>query len=335
VKKVGVFVGENKWTFFDEIFQELNRLYETDVFTNREIKVPLLHGRVNRWAFQHRLQASLKRNDICFFEWASDLLAAASHMRKTSKIVTRLHSFELYEWAPRINWKNVDRIIVLSEAMRSMFAELYPDQAQKLVIIHNGCSLDRFSFIPDKKFSFTIGMLCTITPIKRIYEIVLMLNTLVNRGFPATLRIGGNPDHDERYAVAIHRLVRKLGLQNQVFFDGFVQDTSAWLQKVDVFISNSYWEGQQVALIEALASGCICLAHCWNGADEMLPPDHIYVTTDDLLEKLISYSSLSAMERQMLRMQMRLCAEEKFDLNLIKNQIVELIEEEYSAFLPN
>jgi Glycosyltransferase len=330
--QLGVFVGENNWTFFKDIYEEMSTCFETRVFKRREFHTPLYSGKLNHLVFSRDIQELLNHCDVCFFEWASDLLAAASHMSKRCRIITRLHSFELYEWAPRINWNNVDKIVVLSQAMRSMFVELYPEQAQKLVIIHNGCSLDRFNFFPDKDFTFTLGMLSTITPIKRIYEVVLMLNELVNLGYPATLRIAGNPDNDERYAVAIQRLVKKLNLQDHVFFDGFIHDTPAWLQKIDVLISNSYWEGQQTALIEALASGCYCLAHFWNGVDEMLPPDHIYVTENELMKKIISYAQLPELKKTALRSQMRTCAQEMFDINSTKEKIFQVIKQEHAQY---
>lgn len=331
---LGVFVGEDNWTFFRDIHTELGERFDTHVFKRRHIALRAFSGRVNHWLFSRDVRRFLNRSDVCFFEWAGDLLAYASLLPRRSRVITRLHSFELFEWAPRINWQNVDRIIVLSEAMRAMFSGMYPAHAQKLVVIHNGCALDRFVVPADKKFTFTLGMLNTITPIKRIYEVVLMLHALVRQGYPATLRIAGNPDNDRRYAEAITRIVGKLNLQDRVFFDGFVSDTPAWLQAIDVFISNSYWEGQQTAMIEALATGCYCLAHDWNGADEMLPPDHIYLTENELMEKIISYSKLSEGERRAMMVRMRLCAEENFDIKSTKHGIVRLIEEEHARVSP-
>ena len=326
--KLGIFVGENNWAFFHEIYEDLSIHYSTDVFKPRTYYVPLLHGRVNEWAFQHGIRYMLNNRDVCFFEWASNLLATASHLPKKAKIVTRLHSFEIYDWAPHINWKNVDWIIVLSQAMGRMFADLYPEHAEKLVIIRNGCSLDKFCFFPKREFTFTLGMLSAITPIKRTYEVVLILDALIKKGYPAVLRIAGAPEGDERYVTAIYKLVEKLGLENRIIFDGFVLDTPAWLKNVDIFISNSYWEGQQTALIEAMASGCYCLAHCWNGADEMLPSDNIYLHDNELLEKIAAYAQLNTEQQFDLQVLMRSTAEERFDINSVKENIIGLIEAE-------
>lgn len=328
--KLGIFVGEDNWTFFSEIHSYLSTRFETRVFKRKIYNIPILHGRLNRWRYSRDIQHLLMDNDVCFFEWASDLLAVASRMPRRNRVIARLHSFELFEWAPRIDWENVDRIVVLSEAMRAMFAMMYPTHSHKLVVIHNGCALDRFFFADEKKFTFTLGMLNTITPIKRIYEVVLMLHSLVRQGYPVTLRIAGNPDNDERYFAAITRIIEVLKLQDRISFDGFVHDTPAWLKDIDIFISNSYWEGQQTALIEALATGCYCLSHHWKGADEMLPPDNLYITENELMKKIISYSKLSEAERRFLRVEMRMRAKAEFDINRTKQGIAELIEEEYA-----
>jgi glycosyltransferase involved in cell wall biosynthesis len=326
MRKLGIFVGENNWTFFNEIFEDLSTHYTTTVFKPRIYNVPLLRGRLNGWAYRRGIQSILNSTDVCFFEWASDLLAVASHSQKKSKIVTRLHSFELYEWGPKINWDYVDKIIVLSEAMKRNFVELYQDQIRKIEIIHNGQSLTRFQSAETKRFTFTIGILGHIAPIKRVYEAILMIYDLVRDGYPALLRIGGNPADDYRYYVAVQNLVRRLDLQNHVIFDGFIEDTPGWLQTIDIYISNSYWEGQQVALLEAMASGCYCLAHFWSGAEEMLPVENLFVTNDELRIKIGAYSMKTDLERINLRNLLRTLAVERFDIEQTRVQIRRLVD---------
>ncbi len=329
MKKIGVFVGEEMWTFFNEIYNDLNARYQTEVYKEKIYNTPLLYGRLNRWVFNRQLRSMLRRNDICFFEWASELLMHASHMPKECAIVTRLHSFELYEWAPKINWDAVDKIILISHAMQRQFVALYPDQQHKTEVVYNGRSLDAFS-PPDKKdFNFRLGMLCHIKPIKRIYEVILMLYELRQKGYKATLSIAGEAQSagDLRYQAAIHRLVKELGLSNAVSFDGYVSDAPGWLQNIDIFISNSFWEGQQVALLEAMASGCYCLSHFWAGAKEMLPPENLYITENDLQEKIIAYSKLPEAEKEAQRAQLRSIACEKFDIERTKAGIRHVIEQ--------
>ena len=417
MKKIGVFVGEEMWTFFHEIYDDLQTRYQTEVYREKTYNTPLLYGRLNRWAFDRQVRAMLRRNDVCFFEWASNLLMRASQMPKTCAIVARLHSFELYEWAPQINWDAVDKIILISRAMQRQFTSLYPEQEHKTVVIYNGRSLDAFrppdkkDFNPfdlaqdkpfdlaqdkpfdlaqdkpfdlaqdkpfdlaqdkpfdlaqdkpfdlaqdkpfdlaqdkpfdlaqdkpfdlaqDKPFDLTqdkfrLGMLCHIKPIKRIYETILMLYQLRQKGYQATLSVAGEAQSagDMRYRAAVYRLVSKLKLDSAVSFDGYVSDAPGWLQNIDIFISNSFWEGQQVALLEAMASGCYCLSHFWAGAEEMLPPENLYITENDLQEKIIAYSKLPEAKREAQRAQLRRLAIERFDIERTKAEIRHVIEQ--------
>ena len=93
MKKLGIFVGEKgNWSFFQDIYEDLCAHYRTEIFKEKVYNVPLLYGRLNRWAFREEMRSILRRNDLCFFEWASELLVPASHMPKYCPIVTRLHS---------------------------------------------------------------------------------------------------------------------------------------------------------------------------------------------------------------------------------------------------
>jgi glycosyltransferase involved in cell wall biosynthesis len=152
-----------------------------------------------------------------------------------------------------------------------------------------------------------------------------MLANLRSRGFNARLQIAGEPKGDYRYEAALHRLVEKLNLQESVYFDGFINDTQNWLQNIDIFISNSFWEGQQVALLEAMASGCYCLSHIWAGAEEMLPQENLFVTGSDLQQKIIEYSRLSESERHNSQEALRAIACDKFDIERTKVQVRQAI----------
>jgi len=329
MNKLGIFVGERGlWTFFRDIYNDLATHYDTSVFTPKEYPLPILSRRVNHWAYQHGMRKILQQSDVCFFEWASELLQLASHMPKYSPIITRLHSFELYEWAPKINWDKVDKIIFISEAIRSKFISLYPEQASKTALVYNSISTNKFTPV-ERKFGFSIGMLSTISPIKRIYEIILLVKELRDMGYSPTLHIAGGlklAGSLDRYYVSVHRLVEKLDLKDAVTFYGNVSDPAGWLANIDIFISHSFWEGMQTALLEAMASGCYCLAHFWDGAEEALPPDNIYITETDLKKKIIAYSKITEEERREHKRLLVNIAREKFDIEDKKVIIREIID---------
>ena len=323
--RIGIAIEET-WDFFGEIYEELCENHQVTLFERREIQTPFFSERINRKLFHHDLQSLMQTSDVVFFEWASHLLAAATHMRKTSGIVTRLHRYEMYQWVDKINWEAVDKIIVVSEAKRREFVERFPDQVSKLVVIPESVSLDRFQ-PRSRTYNGDIGILCHMTPRKRVYDLLLAFYELnqINNGFHLHIAGGQHSSHGDYY-FALQDAVKKLDLQNQVTFYGNVTDTWDWYTKIDIFISNSYSEGLQVAPMEAMASGCFSLAHRWGGADELLPEENLYVTGQELNQKILSFSALSSVDKNGKKRQMRDIVRENFDVDKTKIRVRQVIE---------
>jgi len=329
MKSLGVLVGEKGlWTFFNDIFNYLDSLYNINIFAPpKAYNLPLLSGRLNRWVYHQRIRSILRQNDITFFEWASEYLQIASHLPKYAPIVTRMHSFELYDWAPKINWDHVDKIIFISDNIRKKFIKQYPNHSHKTTLVYNAISLEKFKPV-QRDFDFSIGMLGTIAPIKRVYEIIFIIKELQDLGYNPTLHIAGgkiHKDRDDRYYIAVQQAVKKLKLQNVVKFYGHVDDPSEWFQNIDIFISNSYWEGLQTSLLEAMASGCYCLSHFWDGVEEALPEEYVFSTELELKEKLVEYSNLPEVDRVTQSKKLRSIVDEKFNIETNKKMIGDVL----------
>lgn len=314
--------------FLRPIEAELRRRHLVTRFAPRFIRLPLIGKRVNDWLLARQLARFLNGNDVVFFEWAGYLLGQASRLPKRGRIVARMHSIELATGAEQISWPGVDRLIMLNNALLQRLQSQVGSSLPLVAVIANGVDLDRFRFRP-KDFQHRLGMVCNLLPIKRVYEAVLSVYELRQAGYLFTLRVAGAAGDGEarRYAWALESVIEKLNLTDAVRFDGFVSNIPDWLADVDIFISNSYWEGQQVALLEAMAAGCYCLGHCWDGIEEILPPENIYTTDGDLRAKLLAYAALPQAEQRAAQAHMRAIAEEKFDQRRMVRQIVELIEE--------
>jgi glycosyltransferase involved in cell wall biosynthesis len=324
--KIGI-VLEETWSFFHEIYDDLSRYHQTELYKRKFFNIPLFNGRIARFLFNRDLNRFLTTHEVVFFEWASEMLAIVSHMPKICGIVTRLHRYEMYRWADEINWESVDKIILVSKAKEREFLKRFPDQASKTVVIPEAVSTERFH--PAwKEFSGEIGTLCHLTPRKRVYELILAFSELVQHRDGLHLHIGGGkrPLFLEYYE-ALHNLVRQLGLQDQVTFYDNVEKPEDWYHQIDIFISNSYSEGLQVAPIEAMASGCFCLSHRWEGADELLPEENLYYSNTELNQKILRYCEASESQRQQLKAKMRAIVCDRFDIHQTRADIRQLIEE--------
>jgi glycosyltransferase involved in cell wall biosynthesis len=324
--RLGIAIQET-WDFFNEIYADLTRHYHTSLFQHRSWRLPIFHARINRYLYHHDLQAFMRANDVVFFEWASGLLATATHLPKVCRIVTRLHRYEMYEWVNRINWDAVDKIILVSQAKKREFLTKFPEQEAKIIISGPSTSLEKFT--PQRKaFQGDIGILCHLTPRKRVYDLLLTFYELTQKKDDLHLHIGGgaDPAHGDYYQ-AMQHIVRDLNLQSKVTFYGNVTDTWRWYHKIDIFVSNSYSEGLQVAPMEAMASGCYCLAHRWDGADELLPHENLFYASNELQEKILNYCAIPEVQKQEQKAHMRAIACEKFDIRRTVAQILQTLEE--------
>jgi glycosyltransferase involved in cell wall biosynthesis len=324
-RKIGVAIGE-PWPSFNDIYADFAEHYQTRFFQRRVFPLPVFNARINRYLFHHDLQSFMQANEVVFFEWASELLVVASHLPKSCAIVTRLHRFELYQWADQVNWDAVDKVILVSQAKKEEFAQRFPEHARKTVVVYSAVDLNKFQPHP-RPFHGNIGILGSLIPRKRVYELILTFYELLQLRNDLHLHIGGELNiRNSDYYLALIELVKNLNLQDQVTFYGQVKDPHNWLKNIDVFLSNSYSEGLQATPIEAMASGCYCLSHHWVGADELLPPEYLYYTDSQLKEKLLNYFDLPEATKDQHRARMRVIACEKFDVNLIKSQIRSVIE---------
>jgi glycosyltransferase involved in cell wall biosynthesis len=128
------------------------------------------------------------------------------------------------------------------------------------------------------------------------------------------------------YYEALDRLVRKLGLQSQVTFYGHVAQPEAWYRQIDIFISNSYSEGLQVAPMEAIASGCYCLSHAWDGAEELLPDANLFMTGSELKKKIHAYCARTESEKRAMLADLYTLVRDNFDVDRTKGEIRQLVE---------
>jgi glycosyltransferase involved in cell wall biosynthesis len=331
--KLGVAVPEeDTWGFFHEIFADFQAYHQVSLFTERTINSPAFHTRINRRLYQRDWRVFLKSQDVVFFEWSSRYLAAATQFPKTCGIVTRLHRYEMYEWADQVNWDRVDKIILVSEAKRRDFHRRFPGHEAKTVVVPEATSFERFQ-VQTRPFNGDIGTLCHLRPRKRVYELILAFAELAKVRDDVHLHIaGGEVPRLGEYVEAIQILVQKLGLQGRITLYGKTADPENWYRHIDIFISNSYSEGLQLAPMEAIASGCYTLVHDWDGADELLPPEYLFLTDNDLNGRISHYCDLPDDERQKHRVRQLALVCQNFDINQIKRQIRQVVEEVGQAY---
>ena len=325
--KIGVMVAQDFWMHFRAIYDELEAHHKLVIYKEGKWPLQLMSDRMNRFIRRRDLTDFMRNNDLVFFEWGEHEFVEATLLPKTCKIVTRIQLHEVWDFVPLANLDHIDHVILVSHAMERKLLAKFPAMSGRTSVIYNGVSLTKFHPEPHP-YHGVIGMLNRIENYKREYEMIVTLYQLRRMGYDFTLNIAGSCTEKkyERYEYEVHLLVERLGMQPYVTFSGFVTDTPKWLHNIDIFCSNSISEGLQVALLEAMASGVHCIAHHWDGVEDALPQENIYISEADCIEKLIAYQNLSDNEKHQAGARMRQIACENFDIEKIKEDVRNLVE---------
>lgn len=324
--KIGVVITET-WGFFSEVYEILQENHTVSLFQPNIKNTLFFRERLQKIQYQNQLANFLHRQEVVFFEWASEILVHATRMPKKQGIITRLHRYEMYQWAKQINWQNVDRVIVVSQAKEDELNEKFPETVGKTIIIPEAVNLTHNVFDP-QPYRKQLGILCHLSPRKRVYELIEAFADyeLFKLGFHLHIGGGEHPKFADYYR-ALHYLVDELNLNQHITFHNHIQDSQKWYKDIDIFISNSYSEGLQVSPMEAMACGVYCLSHQWDGARELLQEKQLFLTNREMVKAILDYDQLNQEEKLMVLQTSRRQIEERFDIMDTRQQILKTVEQ--------
>lgn len=324
--KIGI-ANKETWIFLEDIYAYLDSQYETTVFRATPWLLPYWQQKMSHYMLRRSLKQFIHAHDVVLFEWASELLVEASDVYTpgAAALVTRLHRYEMFRWVERIKWENVSYVILDTEAMRRKLLSRTKVAPERALVLPNAVPLAKTD-ASQRPFQKRIGILANLHPRKRIYELVLAFYAVLQEEPDMTLHIGGPPRPNyQAYDEAIHDLVRRLGIEDKVTFYGRVEERWDWYQSIDIFVSISYSEGMQVAPIEAAASGCYCISHWWEGADEIFPREQLFITERQFVDVVMNYARMSEEGRCHAREPFLTYVEEQCNLERVSKKIEDVL----------
>ena len=136
----------------------------------------------------------------------------------------------------------------------------------QFIYMHNAIDTNTFRYDPIKRKilrekhglsdKLVIGHVGRFTKQKnQLYLLKIMCSLIEKNPDSILLLIGTGPLETD-----LRKQVKRTGLSEHVEFMGFREDVNDLLQVMDVFLMPSLYEGVSVALIEAQASGLLCVA---------------------------------------------------------------------------
>lgn len=208
-----------------------------------------------------------------------ELLAVAKLINPTVKIIYTIHGMNQYCQLGKIKiiYRNLicDRFIAISESVKADIIKAGA-KSDKIIVVYNAIDFNR---INDKnverrmfdKNNIVIGNIARFHPAIKGQDILYEAMGILIKKYP-TIKcyFAGASDQEHLKEYLAIRKKAKNEYPNSVFFVGNVNDVALFLNKVDVFVLPSRFEGFGLSLVEAMSMGIPCIASKIAGPEEVM-----------------------------------------------------------------
>jgi glycosyltransferase involved in cell wall biosynthesis len=164
--------------------------------------------------------------------------------------------------------RSVDGVIAISQPIAALLVE-GGVSSEKIRLIHSGVDPEPFRIPPplDGDTSAPVIGTAAVLEERKGHRFLLQAAAELKRqGHRLSYRIAG----DGSQKGELEALARRLGLQEEVVFLGFVSDVPAFLASLDIFVLPSLFEGLGVAALEAMAAARPVVASGVGGLRELV-----------------------------------------------------------------
>jgi glycosyltransferase involved in cell wall biosynthesis len=205
---------------------------------------------------------------------------------------------------------SADRIITVSESSKNEIIRWLKVPQDRMSVVYGGCDKNLRDVIDtmvlkDKVIVKGNYIFCaaSLRMYKNLDGLIKAYSVLKKKySVPQKLVLTG---HKGRYYEELQRLVRVLGLENDVIFTGFISDDELRLlySSADVFVFPSFYEGFGLPVLEAMASGTPVVASNRTSIPEVVGdagllfnPDN----TDEMAETIYSVLREETLKRSLI-----------------------------------
>ncbi len=194
-------------------------------------------------------------------------------LEKTGQAIQQRIKRVSFKLIDRFLLSYTDRIICVCKSDYNKAIAAGVATVERTSIVYNGIEVDKFSSPLDRVIArqifnldpteFVFGNVGRLHEQKGHKFLLQAIAKMTNR---ARLVIIG----DGRLRNELVTLTDRLEISDRVSFLGARADICEFLSAIDVFIMPSLWEGQPIALLEALAIGKPCIASAVDGIPEII-----------------------------------------------------------------
>ncbi|MFG2960684.1 glycosyltransferase [Streptomyces sp. NPDC048291] len=266
--------------------------------------LPDLDVRIDAWPALARHDAAASREladwaDVVVVEWCGPAAIWYSrHKRRGSRLIVRLHRFELDAGYPRqVDIDNVDRVVCVSPYYARATRDRTGWPAAKITTIGNWVDVDQLDRPKAPGARHRLGMIGIAPSRKRLDLGLDVLEALRarDRRWHLSVKskppweywwIWNKPEEREHYDAILRRMQTSPLLEGAVVFDQFGPDVPNWLRRIGHVLSTSDDESFHLSPAEGMASGAVPALLPWPGADEIYDRRWIHDTPQAMADAI-------------------------------------------------
>ena len=275
--KIAFFCGGDGATFLGDIHKFAKEHFQVRIFEGGD---------------QQQLNDLMKWSDISWFEWCTNLAVIGTQLPKVCKTIVRLHRYEAYtDWARQVNWDNVDTLITVGNRhVDKVLERQVPGISTRtnMVGIPNGVDLAKFGFT-DKGRGKNIGFVANLRMVKNPMLLLQCIKQLTDIDNEYKLFMVGKSLQIEVENYLKH-MITALGLENNVFWEGWRDDMDNWFGDKHYIVSTSIIESQGMGILEGMARGLKPVIHNFPGAEGTFTDKYLFNTVGQFCEQVLSES---------------------------------------------
>lgn len=272
----------------NEVFLYIvNDLYDEELLHTLSERVRIVlqgrsAGRGNKMETILELSRYIRKQKIdvvhCNSFDSPELLLLHRLLFKKTKIVYTIHGVDQYRGLNKLRvwYRNslCDSFVAISKSVANDIIA-YGADPEKVQVIYNAIDLEKFTEKSNKEFdknNIIIGNVARIDPAKKGQDILIhAVAEVKKRGMNVKCYFAGGADafHQKEFS-DLKELVEQEHLEEDICFLGNVQNIPEFLEKIDIFVLPSRFEGFGISLIEAMSMGKPCIACDLGGPAEII-----------------------------------------------------------------
>lgn len=266
-KKLVFFIKSGMDSFINRVIEKLSRDYDTKKIIVTDYS---------------QIDYGMEWADICWFEWCDELVIYGSKNKfaDTKLMICRLHSYEAFtEYPAQVIWKKIDAVIFIANNIRNYVLDRFNLDSRKTFIIPNIIEFDKYIY-KNRKPGFKIAYVGYINYKKGPMLLLHTFKAIYNKDSRYKLYIAGE-FQDGRDVLYFKQMIQELGIENNVFYEGWQNNLDNWLEDKNYILCTSVLESQNISVMQAMAKGIKPVIHNFVGAKYIYENKYIWNTIEE------------------------------------------------------